>query len=97
MAIHQIDFTDVQEKGLAFVTDKRNAELLAADSKAIALTPDEYLQFVTAPVGDDWARQAGIAVADPIVEKLKEAIASGDDVKLQAVKDALGITVEVKP
>ena len=95
MATHQITFTDAQEKGLAYVTERRNAEL-ALEKPPTSITADEYLQSVFASVADDWAKQAGIAVADPIIEKLKEAIATADDAKVQAVKDALGI-VEVKP
>jgi hypothetical protein len=99
MAQHTITLNDLQEKGLAYANDKRNATLdPKADPPQIPLTVDEYLQFVLGPVADDWARQAGISTAEPIIEKLKEAIAAADDAKIQAVKDALGIVaVAVDP
>lgn len=89
MAKHEKDFNDIQEKGLIFVTDKYNSEQIKANPQFIALTVDEYFSFVLDSVGNSWAKQANIAIQEPLLDDIKKVIESGDSAKLQTIKDAI--------
>ena len=91
MANKRITLNQAQERGLAVMLAAHNARLASGIPPGRPLAADEYLELIAQPLLAQIAAQGEATTSDDIIRAVRDAVKSGNDAKISAVKQALGL------
>lgn len=91
MAKHSVTTTQPQERALLVMLAAYNARQASGIPPGVQLNADQYFELLSQPLLAHIFEQGNVVTNDDIVRAVKQAIDSGNDAKINAVKTALGL------
>lgn len=91
MAKHAVSTDQTQERALLTLMSAYNARMAACIPPGVQVTADQYFEMLSQPLLEQIVIDGNVTTSDDILRAVKAAIDSGNDAKINAVKNALGL------
>lgn len=91
MAKKNVTLGQAHERALAVMLAAYNARQASGIPPGVQLTGDQYFDLLSQPLLAHIVEQGNVVTNADIVRAVKDAIDSGNDAKISAVKSALGL------